>query len=151
MSSPLASSELTPMGAVLALVVQHQRPDTVSNYQLRLSQLFPHANFARNAAHNDLVSLANKGFVRLVARGVRPPQDRYEATPAGVTWCRRWVRGSTKGPPVVRDTMRGRLIFSRLDDLSALIQSVQAEEEACIQEYGKAHGRELTACSSPVP
>ncbi len=138
------------MGAVLALVVQHQRPDTISNYQLRLSQRFPHANFSRNAAHNNLVSLANKGFVRQVPQGPGRSPDRYEATQLGVAWCRRWVRGSAKGPPVVRDTMRARLIFSTPDAVSALIRSVQAEEDACVQEYAKAHGREITARSSLV-
>ncbi|MGA2166186.1 MAG: hypothetical protein ABSH36_17210 [Solirubrobacteraceae bacterium] len=138
------------MGAVLALVVQHRRPDTMSNYQLRLSQRFPHANFARNAAHNSLRSLANKGFVRLVHQGVEPAEDRYEATPKGVMWCRRWVRGAANGLPEVRDTVRGRLGFSAADDLSALISSLQAEEDACAHEYAKAHGRKLTARSSPV-
>jgi hypothetical protein len=150
MSSPLSSRELTPMGAVLALVVQHRRPDTMSNYQTRLSQRFPHANFARNAAHNSLRSLANKGFVRLVDQGVEPTDDRYEATPMGVMWCRRWVRGSANGLPEVRDTMRGRLMFSAAGDLSAFISSLRAEEDACAHEYAKAHGRELTVRDSHV-
>jgi hypothetical protein len=49
---------------VLGLVIQ--QGDTVSGVARRLADQFASARFSRSAAHQNLPSLASKGFVRLV-------------------------------------------------------------------------------------
>jgi DNA-binding PadR family transcriptional regulator len=89
----------TPQMMVLGLVIQ--RRDTVSGVARRLSDQFAVARFPLASAYDNLPSLADKGYVRLVERG--PPGestlDRYEATSEGVEYFRAWLR-STELPPI---------------------------------------------------
>lgn len=128
---------------MLALIVQ--QPDTTSNLGTRLGKKFPQARWSRNAAHNNIPSLAKQGLVRLVAKGAKSSLDRYEATPEGVARFRQWVRGLAMEPPVARDSVQGMLRFSKLEDLPAIIRAVRAEEDHCASEFGKAHAEEIKA------
>jgi hypothetical protein len=143
MPSPLPRGDLSASMVVLALIVQE--PDTASNLGTRLGKKFPQARWSRNAAHNNIPSLAKQGLVRLVAKGAKSSLDRYEATPDGVVRCRQWVRGLAMEPPVARDSVQGMLRFSTLEDLPAIIRSVRAEEDHCASEFGKAHADEMKA------
>ncbi|HXB66092.1 MAG TPA: hypothetical protein VNV42_14580 [Solirubrobacteraceae bacterium] len=132
---------------MLALVVQ--QPDTVGNLAIRLSRQFQHAQFSRNAVHNNLPSLVEKGLVRQVVGGAGTSRDRFEATPEGAAYCRAWVREPAKGPRWC-DGLRGRLLFSSREDLDVLIRAASAEEELCAREYGMAHAGEMRARTSRV-
>jgi DNA-binding PadR family transcriptional regulator len=134
---PSRTGDLSASIAVLGLVVE--RPDTVASVGVRLGERFPRAYFSRNAAHNNLPSLARQGFVEVVNRGAEPSLDRYEATPSGLAHFQKWVRESTAVPPALRDALQGKLEFSGQGDLLALLKTVCEEEDACAREYAVAH------------
>lgn len=116
---------------------------TVAEIQRRLSDLFPSADFPKNAAHTSLQQLAKEDFVRLVEEGANKSQDVYEGTIVGIRHLRAWV---TSGPPVpaMREAVHGRVEFATLDELAELIIIVRAEAKACQLTSDDAHERMLT-------
>jgi DNA-binding PadR family transcriptional regulator len=124
-----SAGDTTPQMMVLGLVIQ--KPDTVAGIGRRFADQFASARWPKTAAHNNLPSLEKKGYVWVVAKGPpdEPTKDRYEATPQGVAFFRRWVR-STKLPPTVRDALQCKLELLEYEDLAALVQLVREEEQA---------------------
>lgn len=127
---------------VLGLMIQ--RPDSIAGIARRLADGFPAARFGKTTAHKNVPGLEKKGYLRLVERGPpgEPTQDRFEATPAGGAYFRRWLRG-TELPPVIVDAFRCKLEFFERQDLAALIRAVRAEEEAYTLAYDIARRRVL--------
>jgi DNA-binding PadR family transcriptional regulator len=143
--SMLSSGDLSPRMMVLGLVVQ--QPDSVAGVARRLADQFASARFPKTSAHTNLPSLADKGYVRLLAAGKKPSLNRYEATSKGTAQFHRWLLGSTR-PPIVRDAVQCKLEFLQREDLTALIQLVHGEEEACRHACNNAHGRVVGEQSS---
>jgi DNA-binding PadR family transcriptional regulator len=125
---------------VLGLVVQ--QPDSVAGVARRLADQFASARFPKTSAHNNLPSLAEKGYVRLVAAGEKSTLDRYEATPEGIELLRGWLR-RTELPLAVRDVLQCKLELIEREDLAALVQIVREEEDAYTSAHDMAHSRLL--------
>lgn len=136
------SGDLTPRMMVLGLVIQ--QTDTVAGVGRRLADQFASARFPRSSAHNNIPSLAEKGYLRLVSRGPEGEAslDRYEATPEGVALLRSWLRRSGL-PPAIRDALQCKMEFLERDDLEALLEVVREEEQAYAQASDIAHLRVL--------
>jgi hypothetical protein len=132
---------MTPQMMVLGLACEES--GTVADIQRRLTDLFPSADFSKNAAHMNLPYLARKGFVCLVEEGFESSQNLYEGTISGVSHLRDWV---TSRPPVpaMRETVHGRVEFATLEELAQLIILVRAEAKACQVTSDDAHERMLT-------
>jgi DNA-binding PadR family transcriptional regulator len=127
--STFNAGDPSPQMMVLGLVIQQQ--DTVAGVARRLADQFASARFSKPTAYNNLPSLAEKGYVRLIEQGPpdEPTRNRYEATPEGIEYFRGWLR-STELPPIVRDALQCRLEFLEREDLAALVQLVREEEDA---------------------
>lgn len=127
--STLGWGDLTPQMTVLGLVVQQE--DTVSGVKRRLAEQFASAHFSRSTVHNNLRSLAEKGFLRLVEKGPAGQRgfDRYGATPEGVAYFREWF-GRLDRLPRIRDVLRAKLQFGDAEDLEARIEEVRKGIEA---------------------
>jgi DNA-binding PadR family transcriptional regulator len=136
--STFSSGDLTPRMMVLGLVVQ--QPDSVAGIARRLADQFASARFPKTSAHNNLPSLAAKGYVRLMAPGDKASLDRYEATAKGVELLREWLH-RTELPPAIRDALQCKLEFLEREDLAALIQLVGEEEQAYTAAFDIAHTR----------
>jgi hypothetical protein len=139
--------EMSASMAVLSLVVE--RPDTVASVGVRLAQQFPDARWSRNAAHNNMSSLVKQGLVLLVKEappGASSSLDSYRATDEGVAHVRKWVREFAVVPPVLRDSLQGKLEFSsEEEDLLGVIKTVREEEDACARRYADAHMNDVRA------
>jgi hypothetical protein len=123
--------------AVLGLLVE--RADTVGGIGVRLAQRFPDAHWARSLVYSCVPSLVRQDHARLVSRGKKQGLDRFGATSSGVVAFREWVRDSAVVPPVSRDALQGKLVFSARGDMPALISTVRAELDACRQKYADVH------------
>jgi hypothetical protein len=67
--------------------------------------------------------------------------DSYEATSEGVAQVRTWIRESAVVPPVLRDSLQGKLAFSREEqDLLGLLKTVREEEDAYARRYARRDG-----------
>jgi DNA-binding PadR family transcriptional regulator len=131
---------ITPRIAVLSLVVQES--DTVAGISRRLKEQFPAAQFPESSAHNNMRTLAEAGYLRLVEVGAEPPLNRYEATVAGDELSRKWVLRSSL-PPMMRDPLQGKLAFVGYEEIAALIRLVREEERAFGVEYDQVQSRWL--------
>lgn len=145
----IRTGDLSASVAVLGLLVE--QPDTTAGIKIRLEDRFPDAHWAGAAVENNLTSLIKQEHVRLVKQGHRPALDRYEATSYGIAHFRRWVRETAIVPPVSRDALQGKLMFSEPDDLRGLIATVRDEEEACRRRYADAHRRLVRARAHGEP
>lgn len=127
--SLVRTGDVSPQMIVLGLVVQ--RADTVAGINRRLVDQFATARFAKGAAHGNLPSLAEKGYVRLVQPGPpgEPTRDRYEATASGRELFASWLHGSAL-PVMVRDVMQCKLELMEPDDLPALLRTIRELEES---------------------
>jgi hypothetical protein len=130
---------ITPRIAVLSLVVQ--QPDTVAGISRRLKEQFPAAQFPESSAHNNMRTLAEAGYLRLIEEGAES-LNRYEATAAGDELSRQWVLRSSL-PPMMRDPLQGKLAFVGYEQIAALIQLVREEEQAFMIEYDLVQSRWL--------
>jgi DNA-binding PadR family transcriptional regulator len=135
---------ITPRIAVLSLVVQ--QADTAAGVSRRLKEQFPAAQFPESSAHNNMGSLAEKGYLRLVEEGPEPSLNRYEATDEGDKLSRQWrLRASL--PPRMRDTLQGKLAFVGQEEIRVLIRLVREEERAFRAEYDRAQSRKSSHMS----
>ncbi len=127
---------------VLGLVIQ--QADTVAGVARRLTDDFNVARFPASSAYDNMPSLADKGFVRLVSKGppAEPTKDRYEATTDGVEHFRAWLR-STELPPMIRDALQCKLEFAGREDLTALLRLVHEQEEVYTAAFDIARARVL--------
>jgi DNA-binding PadR family transcriptional regulator len=128
---------------VLGVVVQQS--DTVTEIGRRLKEQFAIAGFANGAAHNNLPSLADEGYVRLVRPGPpgEPTQDFYEATQAGREHLSEWLR-TTSASVLVRDILQCKLTLAGdRDDLDPLLQFVRSLEGIFTGMCDLAHARVL--------
>jgi DNA-binding PadR family transcriptional regulator len=138
--SALSSGDLTPRMMVLGLVVQ--QPDSVAGVARRLADQFASARFPKTSAHTNLPSLAEKGYVRLVATGKTPSLNRYEATSKGAAHLHQWLLHSAR-PPTIRDAVQCKLELIEREDLAALVEIMREEEDAYTSAHDIAHSRML--------
>lgn len=138
---------MTPQLVVLGIVAE--RAGTVSDIQRRLSDLFCSADFAPNSAHGRLPTLAEKGYVRLVEKGVEQAGDLYEITKLGIEHLREWVL-SQPPRPAMREPIHGKVEFATLDELAEVIIIVRAEVRSCQLASDEAHERMLSEQRSRV-
>jgi hypothetical protein len=132
------TSDLSMSMVVLGLLVE--RSDTLGGIGVRLDRQFPDALWSRSALPNGMKGLLRKNHARLIAKGGRPRQDRYEATDSGAAYFHAWKRESAP-PRMLRDALQGKLTFSTRADLPGLIETTRAELGNCEQKYADAHKR----------
>jgi hypothetical protein len=133
------SGDLPASMAILGLLVQ--RSDTASGVGVRLTEMFPRAQWSRTSVHKNIPGLVKQRLVRLVAKGAEPGLDCYEATTRGIARFRAWISESTAVSPPMRDAFQGRLSFVEQDELDMLIETVRQAEAAYRIEYAGAQGR----------
>jgi DNA-binding PadR family transcriptional regulator len=125
--------------AVLGLVIE--QPDHGFSLERRLQERFATARFAYSTAYSALRRLQKDGLVRVVASD-RADADEvtYEATPKGVEHFREWVRASSSAP-VSREELHAKIALCEPRDLPRVIDTVHAEELACIGELDRIRER----------
>jgi hypothetical protein len=131
---------MTPQMMVLGLIAAES--GTIADTQRRLADMFPWAEFSKNAAHGNLPALALKGHARLVEKGAEQSGDLYEIAKTGIEHLRRWVV-SVPPPPAIREPIHGKVEFATFEDLAALVRIVRTVEVACRAAHDAAHERLL--------
>jgi DNA-binding PadR family transcriptional regulator len=116
---------------------------TTAEIQKRLVELWPAADFDRNAAHTNLPLLAEAGFVDPVERGARPTETRYEINDAGWSHIREWV-AHWPPDPALREAIHAKAKLARLEELPLVIAMVNAQAERCRTESDRAQGKLLS-------
>jgi DNA-binding PadR family transcriptional regulator len=114
-----------------------------NSYQLeqRLEGRFGSAQFGHATAYHALKRLAKQGLIRPVGEGDESaanarvqagelPSTAYEATEAGITHFRRWLRASTATPPL-REELQAKIAFCGPEDLPRMVEIVREAELAC--------------------
>jgi hypothetical protein len=130
--------------AVLGLVIE--LPGNSYQLEQRLEGRFGSAQFSHATAYHALKRLAKQGLIRPIEDSSPPaqsatsdgagldvtelPATAYEATPAGITHFRRWLRASTATPPL-REELQAKIAFCGPDDLPRMIEIVREAELAC--------------------
>lgn len=135
------AGDMTPQMMVLGAIASG--PGTVMQVQKRLADLWPAADFSRNAAHTNLPLLEERGYVRVVEKGEEPPQNRYAIAEEGWAHLRDWV---SRWPPdpANREAIHGKAQFATLEDLPEILRMVRAQQERCQAESDKAQGKLLS-------
>jgi DNA-binding PadR family transcriptional regulator len=129
--------DLSGRAAVLGLLIKQS--DTINGLKPRLERKFPGA-WGPTTVYSAVDHLAKDGHVRIVTEGVERSLDRYEATPEGVDWFRRWV--SEFSVPVLRDAVRAKLEYvSDEHELRMLLDAIREQEEACFAASNAAQYR----------
>jgi DNA-binding PadR family transcriptional regulator len=129
---------ITPRIAVLSLI--SQQADSVAAIGRRLKEEFPAALFPESSAHNNVKSLVQCGYLRLVEEGPEPSLNIYEATDEGKEFARRWRLRSCV--PATRDKLQGRLAFIEGEaEIRTQIALVYKEELAFTAQYDLAYSR----------
>jgi hypothetical protein len=146
--APSRSGEMSASMAVLCLLVEST--DTTSSLGIRLARqsLMRGGRAASRTTTWTVDSLAKQGLIRLVKKGPAGTSslDSYEATSEGVAQVRTWIRESAVVPPVLRDSLQGKLAFSREEqDLLGLLKTVREEEDAYARRYADAHREDVKA------
>jgi DNA-binding PadR family transcriptional regulator len=146
-AQPLSAGE-----AVLGLVIE--RPGNSYQLERRLEGRFGSAQFGHATAYHALKRLAKQGLIQPVSdlspsarpepstrlQGGELPSTAYEATPAGITHFRRWLRASTATPPV-REELQAKIAFCGPEDLPRMIEIVREAELACAGQLEKLNER----------
>ena len=128
--------DMTPQMMVLGVLAMG--PGTVADVQRRLVDLFPSADFSKNAAHGNLPRLAEHGYARLVETGAQSTHERYEVAEAGLGCVRDWV-SSPPSVPAIREPVYGKVAFAMLEELPEVVRFVRAQQEFCEAASEKAH------------
>jgi hypothetical protein len=131
---------MTPRMMVLAATVAGS--GTTAEIQKRLIEIWPAADFDRNAAHTNLPLLAEAGFVDL-AEGARPTESRYEINDSGWAHIRKWV-ARWPPDPALREAIHAKAKLARLEELPLVIAMVKAQAERCRTESDQAQGKLLS-------
>jgi DNA-binding PadR family transcriptional regulator len=133
-AQPLSAGE-----AVLGLVIE--LPGNSYQLEQRLEGRFGSAQFGHATAYHALKRLAKQGLIRPVGEGDEAvasarvqagelPSTAYEATEAGITHFRRWLRASTATPPL-REELQAKIAFCGPEDLPRMVEIVREAELAC--------------------
>ncbi len=132
---------MTPQMMVLGAVASGG-PGTAREVQKRLANLWPGADFSRNAALTNLPVLAARGYLRVVEEGEEPSQNRYAIVEAGMAHLHEWV---SRWPPdpANREAIHVKTQFAALEDLPEIVRMVRAQQEYCQKESDKAQTRLL--------
>lgn len=125
--------------AILGLLVEQS--DTLGGIGIRLDRQFPDALWSPSTLPNGMKGLVRQKRVRLIAKGGKSRQNRYEATDQGAAYFHAWKRESAAVPRMLRDALQGKLAFSTLADLPGLIQTTRAELNDCEQKFVDVHKR----------
>jgi DNA-binding PadR family transcriptional regulator len=131
---------MTPRMMVLAATVASS--GTTAEIQKRLVDFWPAADFDSNAAHTNLPSLAEAGFLDLV-EGSRPTENRYEINEDGWALIRKWV-ARWPPDPALREAIHAKAKLARLEELPSVIAMVKAQAERCRSESDRAQGKLLS-------
>jgi DNA-binding PadR family transcriptional regulator len=122
------AGDMTPQMMVLCATIAG--PGTFSEVQKRLVAMWPAADFDSNAAHSNLPSLAEKGFLEIVERGEGKSKDVYAINDSGWARIRKWV-ASWPPDPALREPIPAKTSLARLDQLPLLIEMDRAQAERC--------------------
>jgi hypothetical protein len=138
-AQPLSAGE-----AVLGLVIE--QPGNSYQLERRLEGRFGSAQFGHATAYHALKRLTKQGLIRPIDDSLPPPADyaanigvqqagelpstAYEATEAGITHFKSWLRASTATPPV-REELQAKIALCGPDDLPRMIEIVREAELAC--------------------
>lgn len=129
--------DLSGRAAVLGLLIE--RSDTINGLKPRLERKFPGA-WGPTIVYSSVENLAKDGHVRIVTPGVERSLDRYEATPGGVDWFRKWV--GEFSVPVLRDAVRAKLEYVADEhELRMLMEAIREQEDACFAASNAAQYR----------
>jgi DNA-binding PadR family transcriptional regulator len=131
---------MTPRMMVLAATVAGA--GTTAEIQKRLVELWPAADFDRNAAHTNLPLLADAGLVELI-EGAQPKENRYEINDAGWAHIRKWV-ARWPPDPALREAIHAKAKLARPEELPLVIAMVKAQAERCGIESDQAQGKLLS-------
>lgn len=139
MASTVQQSEMSAGEIVLGLLIE--QPDSCYHLDKRIAQRLGSAQFSRGAASRAVERLVERKLVRPAAvedqARLRVVDGRkktvYEATPAGVEHFERWLRASTRTPPV-REELHAKIALWGSKDLPRLIEIVREAERACVQQ-----------------
>jgi DNA-binding PadR family transcriptional regulator len=121
-AQPLSAGE-----AVLGLVIE--QPGNSYQLEQRLEGRFGSAQFGHATAYHALKRLTKQGLIR----PVDDSSPSYEATEAGITHFRSWLRASTATPPV-REELQAKIAFCGPEDLPRMVEIVREAELACASQ-----------------
>ncbi len=124
------AGDMTPQMMVLGTLAA--KPGTATEVQKRLAELWPTADFPKNAAHTNLPRLAELGYALLLEPGEIPSQNYYEIAEAGTVYLHKWVR-SRPSDPANRDPILAKAQFATLADLPEIV-SMARDYQARYQE-----------------
>jgi DNA-binding PadR family transcriptional regulator len=121
---------------------------TVADTQRRLADRFPGTAFPKNSAHTNLPKLKDEGYVRMIGRGAKLSQDRYEVTDQGIGYLQEWI-ASFPPLPALRDPIHSRIEFAGLEGiasiehLESILLHVRDQEKRCLAISDDAHEKLL--------
>jgi DNA-binding PadR family transcriptional regulator len=133
--APARKGDLSGRAAVLGLLIK--QPDTINGLKPRLERKFPGA-WGPTIVYSAVDNLAKDGHVRIVTPGVERSLDRYEATPEGVDWFRRWL--GEFSVPLLRDALKLEYVSDE-HELVVLLEGMREQEEACFAASNAAQYR----------
>jgi DNA-binding PadR family transcriptional regulator len=116
---------------------------TTAEIQKRLVELWPAADFDRNAAHTNLPHLAEAGFIDLLESGAQKKENRYEINDAGWGHIREWVALSPPDP-ALREAVHAKAKLARLEQFPLLIAMTKAQATRCSTKSDVAQGKLLS-------
>lgn len=139
-AQPLSAGE-----AVLGLVIE--QPGNSYQLEQRLEGRFGSAQFGHATAYHALKRLTKQGLIRplddsslpvpsIADAGITPadlPSTSYEATEAGITHFKGWLRASTATPPV-REELQAKIAFCGPEDLPRMVEIIREAELACVSQ-----------------
>src|SRR4029077_5825901 len=133
MASTVQQSEMSAGEIVLGLLTEH--PATSYPLDKRIAERLNSAQFSRGAASRAVERLLERKLVRPADVEDRPElrvvdgrkKTVYEATPAGVEHFERWLRASTRTPPV-REELHAKIALWGSGELPRLIEIVREAE-----------------------
>lgn len=141
---PSRSADLSARIAVLGIVVQGGGPLTLGSVGVRLAEDFGVAQFSKNAVHQNLRNLTQRGYLRLVSEGAEPSFDLYEAVEKGVEEFEEWLIASEPDPPALRDALQARLSFYtrcvERGDIEGLVEKLRVQQRRYARQFAVAHG-----------
>jgi DNA-binding PadR family transcriptional regulator len=131
---------MTPRMMVLAATVAGT--GTTAEIQKRLVEVWPSADFDRNAAHTNLPLLAEAGLVDLEV-GARPTENRYAINETGWAHIRKWV-ARWPPDPALREPIHAKAKLARIEELPLLIAMDTAQANRCSTASDQAQGKLVT-------